>query len=194
MNKTIILILTILITSASYAQRFDGLIVFGMTATQVDGDGMGSYNKIGGTLGLFVTHRITDKIEFQTGLDYTGKGARNGFDSYYFFKTQLDYIQIPVQFSYKVFEKIGLTGGLRFGYLMNAYNISGGLRTDENQLEMLNFEPSAYASLDYYIFGKIVLNFGFSYSVFPVKMGGSTWWFNNMLTVTGTYRFSNAKD
>jgi hypothetical protein len=194
MKKTLIILTFLIIPFLNFAQRFDGLIVFGMSASQIEIDGLGGYNKIGGTFGLHVTHQITKVLEFQTGINYIGKGARNDFNQPgFYFKTQLDYVQVPAQLNYIVYNKISVSAGIYFGYLIRGYNITGGTTTDESELDLFNFEACSYLSLNYHIFDKIVFNFGHSYSLLPIKTGGSSWWFNNVLTVTGTYRMSNAK-
>ncbi len=46
------------------------------TATQVDGDTYGGYNKAGFQGGVFVNTRLSDLFSAQLEIKYTGKGAR----------------------------------------------------------------------------------------------------------------------
>lgn len=181
-------------TLTSFAQRFDGIIFFGISGCQVDGDFHGGYHKIGGNFGLNVTHRITDKLEFQTGLNYIGKGARNASKQAYF-KTQLRYVQVPIQLNFDIYKRISISGGLFFGYLINGKTSDYGGTIMEGSEFFRNFEPSAFCSFNYQYFDKLVFNFGISYSILPVRTSTPFFvnWFNNVLTVTATYRLSNAK-
>jgi len=192
MKKTLFIIILIIIPLLNFAQRFDGIIIFGMSASQIDGDLQGGYNKIGANLGLNVAHKLNDKFEFQTGINYIGKGARNGPKEFYYLKTQLHYFQIPVQLNRVFYKRFSLSGGLYFGYLILGRSTEMGSTFEEGDLYLRNFEPSIYLALNYHYFDKVVINFGFSYSVLPLRTQSPAW-YNRVLTVTGTYRISNGK-
>lgn len=191
MKKIGLIFLLVFFSFQIFAQRFDGIIVFGMAASQVDGDRQGGYNKINGTLGVNVSHKISKKSEFQTGINYIGKGARNGINEMYYLKTQLHYVQVPLQINFDVYKRFTGSFGIYLGYLISGKSTEAGTSYDEAKLALNIFEPSGYISLNYHVFDKIVFNFGFEYSLYPVR-SESPYWFNNVATVTATYRISNA--
>jgi hypothetical protein len=186
MIKKVLFIFLITIPLSTFSQRFDGIIFFGMSASQVDRDQYGGYHKIGLNAGLNVTHEISEKIEFQTGINYIDKGAASG-SKYSDYKLKLNYFQIPVQLNIDFYKRISLSGGIFFGYLIN-----GKANYDISYYNIKNREICSYFSINYHYFEKLVLNFGFSYSIFPITTD-HPYYFNNVVTITGTYRMSNAK-
>ncbi len=50
------------------AQEFNAGIFGGVTASQVDGDSYGGYNKLGFTAGVFVNREIDNNILLATGV------------------------------------------------------------------------------------------------------------------------------
>lgn len=114
------------------AQNFYGGLILGGTASQVGGDARGGYNKIGIVGGGFAGLRLTQDFDVQMELKYIQKGSystdienRPAFDP---FLIKLDYIDLPVVFSYNL-NKINVNDinlswlkfelGLSFDFLIN---------------------------------------------------------------------------
>jgi len=62
--------------SISFAQRFNGGILLGMNASQVDGDTYAGYNKFG-SWRSFCLYPLSKKFDMQLEIKYMGKGANN---------------------------------------------------------------------------------------------------------------------
>ena len=114
------------------AQNFYGGIILGGTASQVGGDARGGYNKVGIVGGGFAGLKLTEDFDIQMELKYIQKGSystdienRPAFDP---FLIKLDYIDLPVVFSYNL-NKINVNDinlswlkfelGLSFDFLIN---------------------------------------------------------------------------
>ena len=117
---------------SSMAQNFYGGLVLGGTASQVGGDARGGYNKIGVVGGAFAGLNLTDEIDFQMELKYIQKGSystdfenRPAYDP---FLIKLDYVDLPLVFSYNL-NKINVNDvnlswlklelGVSFDFLLN---------------------------------------------------------------------------
>ena len=114
------------------AQNFYGGLILGGTASQIGGDARGGYNKIGIVGGGFAGLQLTQDFDVQMELKYIQKGSystdienRPVFDP---FLIKLDYVDLPVVFSYNL-NKINVNGinlrwlklelGLSLDFLVN---------------------------------------------------------------------------
>jgi len=182
MKKNIFIILFICLSISSFSQKFNGFLVFGLSASQIDGDTYGGYHKIGGTLGFDVTYALQNNWSFQTGIDYIGKGAANSKTQYYY-RVRLNYVQVPVLWNYYFSEYLSLTGGVNFSYL-----ILGVSPSNPGDLQLRNFVPCIYGSVNYKISDKLTFIMGGAYSIINAKKYGDIW-MTNTLTLGLSYKF-----
>ncbi len=179
--KKILLIILLLVSKNIYSQSFEGLLVLGFAASQIDGDSYGGYHKIGGHFGIDVRYPFSDNVKLQSGVEYINKGAANAKNQDYY-RVHLHYIQVPLLLEVVVYHNISLTAGLNFDYL-----IRGNSPSHYGDLKLRNFAPCTYGSINYYISEKLMLNMGNSYSFINVKKYGDLWW-NNTLNISFTRR------
>ncbi len=98
--------------------------IAGLTATQVDGDNLSGYNKIGPHLGLFVDRGLGQKLNLRAEFLFTIKGAKNYIDIDNItdpFKSAFYYIEVPLMLNYRI-KDFQIEAGPSFGVLMYAYN------------------------------------------------------------------------
>ncbi|MAD49972.1 MAG: hypothetical protein P8I29_02690 [Flavobacteriales bacterium] len=111
------------VSSYSIAQNFKAGLVAGISTSQVSGDQLGGFNKIGLKLGASVNHIINPASRGQLAIYYIDKGS-NDLNSD--FKIDLSYIETSwcVQKTSKGFI---YEGGLLFGVLVDGktYDIYG---------------------------------------------------------------------
>lgn len=81
-------------------QRFKAGIIAGLTASQIDGDASAGYHKVGLQAGLRGVARLKEKQEASVEILYTQRGCRNEAKTPPYFKTTLNYIEVPVQWHY----------------------------------------------------------------------------------------------
>ncbi|MCR4966068.1 MAG: PorT family protein [Bacteroidales bacterium] len=210
MKKTI-LFLCLLTLSVSMLQaqkgQFKGGIRAGLTTSQISGDDLTGFHKVGATAGLFANVDLTDNdnLKLQMGLDFTMKGSHTHTPknqvAYDYYVLNLGYLEIPVLLQWR-FAHITIRGlhdfwfefGPMFGVNLYAKerNASGPIlfRPEFRRLEL-----SACAGLSYMFNEHHALNFRFSNTIIPVRIPD---WavnrrirkqFNTVLAICYMYQF-----
>jgi len=192
------------ITLKSYSQSFKGGINIGFVASQVDGDGLGGYNKPGFNVGLICDYLMNEKSYLTMGINYIQKGSRKisnpeiPGDRHYILR--LNYIEVPflygLKFPIKIKYLIFLEGGLTFGYLIKAMEDVDRSGFIEPQPPFKKYDLPARFGINYVIKDKLFLKFYFSYSLLPIRPhpGNKVWYYdrgqyNNYLLLTLFYYF-----
>lgn len=106
LNKIVILIGLLLVVTTARSQSFSGGFQLGVTANQIDGDGLGGYDHIGAQLGFFTHRELSKKWGAQLELMYIWRGSREPVsDTSSLFRADLHQISIPLvaQYTYKRF-------------------------------------------------------------------------------------------
>ncbi len=90
--------------SAQRVRRFSAEAIFGLTASQIDGDNLYGYHKLGLQTGIQVNTALGKRSEMNLGFQFTQRGAQrkliqNPDDPV--FSLTLNYVEVPLLFSYK---------------------------------------------------------------------------------------------
>jgi len=108
-------------------QRFKAGLVVGLNAAQIMGDKTGGYNKLGVVGGLKGIAILTDKAELSMELTYSQRGSKNDESEPVNVKIKLEYVEVPILFSYKDwyneegdFYRLQGSIGFSYGRLLNA--------------------------------------------------------------------------
>lgn len=173
MKKYYFFIIIALICLNSEAQIFKGGVKAGLVATQVNGDQLSGFNKLGLTGGFTLALPLSEKSELSTELIFVQKGSRQNptENNPSKFLMRLNYIEMPLIYNFKMGKyKIGLEGGLSFGVLLKTegveYDLYGKIPT---RLEFQKYEFAALAGICYYINDKNKINFRYSQSLLPIR-------------------------
>ena len=170
MKQRLIVLLVPFLFFSQYlmAQRFNGGALLGFNASQVDGDTYSGYNKFGFMGGAFVYTNIADRFDIQMEIKYMGKGARKkttDFDPT-LYKSNLNYIEIPLLLRYNTKSKIGLQGGLGFGYLFSySEEDEYGVLPSSATTHFRSFELSSIIGVTYQFAPKFKVDLRYSYSI-----------------------------
>ena len=122
--------------------RFSASAVAGISAAQLGGDSIAGYDKMGMTVGLRLSYDFESKFDVSMELLYSQRGSRSsiGFSSSGSNTTVLNYIEIPVYVTLndwliekEDYYKVGIFGGLSYGYLISASSTNNILRGRENE-------------------------------------------------------------
>lgn len=120
MNKSqalgLLLLLFFLNPKAGFSQRFIGGITGGMNISQIDGDDLAGYNKVGLIGGGYVSTILSDRWQLSLELLYSQQGSRqSSSDGFYgtFDKIQLNFVEVPVLINFKEW-KFHVQGGLSY--------------------------------------------------------------------------------
>src|SRR5689334_21238513 len=81
-----------------YAQNFHAGLLAGISTSQVDGDNLAGYHKVGIKGGVFVNRQLSEKFALQLEIEFLQKGSRKPVDTIEntFFLMRLNYIDVPL--------------------------------------------------------------------------------------------------
>ncbi|MFW6224689.1 MAG: porin family protein [Bacteroidota bacterium] len=104
------------------AQRFDGGVAGGLTASQIDGDTYFGFHKLGIMLGVYTKTQFSLNFGAQFEINYKQKGAaENGTpQNPGIYQLTLHYVEVPLTLNFYFTEDIIFDAGLTAGYLMGA--------------------------------------------------------------------------
>lgn len=92
------------------SKRFSLGYCIGPVSSQMSGDGLGGFDKFGGTAGLSLKANISDRSDLLLGMGFFSKGSRAPLDTIdrTVFAYRLNYIQIPVTWQIHWNERINV--------------------------------------------------------------------------------------
>jgi opacity protein-like surface antigen len=165
-------VLYFLFFSPLSAQRFQGGVFAGLTASQVDGDSHAGFDKLGLQGGVFVNTRFNHNFGARLEIRYAGKGARKptSSDDTEVYKLALHYIDLPLMATYTFKKKVIFDLGIVPGYLFakNGED-NGGRLPDEFLIEFKKIDIAWMVGVNYKITKNIIVNVRYSYSLLPIN-------------------------
>jgi hypothetical protein len=206
MKKIYFLILFSLLASWGFAQRFDGGLIGGYNASQVDGDIYKGYNKPGVLFGAYVQTDLAPAIFAAMEIKYAQKGARNKLDpkatTQEKYIMRLSYAEIPIYLGFRASDRISMIGGISAGYLFSAKEFNeNGPFVEQDQHKFNNFDLEPFLGFQFELLDRLKADLRFSYSVVPIRgqpgeNATTIYWlnnqFNNVISLAIYYRL-NAK-
>ncbi|MEQ8517962.1 MAG: outer membrane beta-barrel protein [Cytophagales bacterium] len=127
MNKYLIPILLICFLNSSFAQEIKVDAIAGFNASQLDGDRMAGFNKLGLLLGGSAGVNLKENFKVELRILYSQKGSRFTDKDPVDLNYRLNYLDFPMVFRYRLdqnffelAENIELEAGLQFSYLLAA--------------------------------------------------------------------------
>lgn len=125
----ILLLVLVLISSYGYSQRIKGSLIVGMNISQVDGDEIYGFNKVGMNLGAAAILPLGKNFSFTVETLFSQKGSSQGKQYEYTdssgnlltgqYKLKLDYLEVPFLFHYTDKDIISAGVGFSFGRLVS---------------------------------------------------------------------------
>lgn len=120
--------------------RFNGALVFGLNASQIDGDLWAGYDKLGLMGGVKLDYRLDKPLYLSLELLYSERGSQSELRSdasVPLRKIGLQYIEIPVLVRYKDwwietdgYYKVDAEAGFSYGYLFRSSSSQAGATWD----------------------------------------------------------------
>ena len=119
--KAIFTSLCILCFAITSAQNFDAGLIGGFCTSQVSGDNLSGYNKLGSRFGAYINYPINKKMSYQLEMQFLQKGSKkpyteNSPETYLF---ELNYIELPATLNYQVKKGISIESGLGTAFLVD---------------------------------------------------------------------------
>lgn len=201
MKKFVLMFLFAILANSLFAQRFEGGIIGGLNASQVDGDTYSGYHKPGVALGGYVQTDISKTVFAGMELKFMQKGSRNidslaVDDEQIKYIMRLNYIDLPVYLGFRTSDRISLLVGMSSGYLISGkeFNDYGQLPVEDRH-PFNSFDLQAFLGFRFQFTKRLFVDLRGAYSMLPIRENpGSVLWywrsnqFNNMLSTTVLYR------
>ncbi len=133
MMRIFIVLIALLISAQLEAQKkFIGGMVGGPVFSQISGDGLGGWDKLGFSVGAWVGVPMSEKNNISMSMRYINKGSRSKRDTINFnsFGYYLNYIDVPILFQHKFLIRQGnfrWSAGPIVGLLLNQKVKTNGL-------------------------------------------------------------------
>lgn len=204
MHKSLLFLLLTFLPILAISQKFSGGILGGMAATQVDGDGLGGYHRVGAVAGVWVSRSFSRTISVRTELKCIQKGSYRNFtegsgETTGEYSLRLNYTEMPFLIEYHFRDDIIPFGGLSFGYLWKSIEKNNGYENPiEDDTRFRKAELSAQLGVEYVLNRNFSFCATFSYSLLPVRRHtGDIYYFwdfdfgqyNNVLQLYLRYHF-----
>jgi len=205
-------------TETLFSQRILGALSAGINLTQVDGDEVYGYNKVGfnGGPSIIIPFGNQGKWSVTMELLFSQSGSYrktpSGFVDtipdtlpgayYYGYKLNLNYVQVPILVHFTDKKIIAGGVGLAYGQLVGVKEWENSIRTPTNlQGPYAMADLQALADIRLRIWNRLWANVRYSYSVFPIRTreftniyGKETWnrkQYNNVITLRFTWIFND---
>jgi hypothetical protein len=170
------ILLTLLFTGiSSRAQYIRGALIAGGNATQVDGDEVFGYHKIGLQLGAAAIMQFNKKWSVSLENIFNQKGSRQGprfidsLDGSY--KLHLNYVEVPLLLEYTDRDRLTAGAGISWGRLVKVDEYKNSFHVDSTTLLGGPYKRDDWNLLidfRFHLYKSLKLNFRYSYSLVPI--------------------------
>ena len=171
--KTIFTSLYLLCFAMTSAQNFDAGLLGGFTTSQVTGDNLSGFDKLGARFGAYISYPINKKMNYQLEMQYLQKGSKKPYtekspETYLF---ELNYIELPVSLNYQVKKGIYIESGVGTAFLVSY--------KEQDEIADINRDKPNTLALDFllgiqYQFKKnLKLNIRYANSISPIRKHAS---------------------
>ncbi|MFM1874482.1 MAG: hypothetical protein RL266_219 [Bacteroidota bacterium] len=194
--RTLIFVL-LLLPVLGLSQGFGGGLYAGISTTQVSGDGIGGFNKVGAWAGAFTDYRFTPRSTLQLEVSFIQKGSRQAptvKNNGVFYLHNQNILEIPVLYKWYGIKNMSIEIGLQTGIILNTLERDSENGDTRNNPLFKPAEWSGAAGLSYYFWkGKIEVNMRYSNSILSLK-GNNDWWMNHVFAFSVRYWFRTTLD
>lgn len=197
---TVLLFLIIFTCLTGFSQKFEGGILGGLNASQVDGDAYSGYKKPGIVAGAYVIANLSRNIFTGMEFKFSQKGSRHidslAVDGQIKYIMRLNYAELPVYLGIKTNDRISLLFGVSPGYLISGteYNDYGKF-VPQDQHPFNEIDLEALFGFRFKMTNRLSIDIRGAYSLLPIREKPGiilSYWrgnqFNNLLSTTILYR------
>ena len=198
MFRPTLFILVCFLTVFSSAQTYEAAVLAGANFSQVDGDQLAGYNKLGLFTGIAISRDWQEPWQWSFEILYTQKGSQKVLDPDIpqpALVINYHYVEVPLLARYKFSDDIIFFAGPSFGVNVFNQRDDNGLITKEDGL--LGTEVALHLGGTYMFTDHWGVDLRHSYSLlsvrdFPIVFNGPTWfgragWYNRLFTVALRY-------
>ena len=178
----LIFLFSFFVSIESYAQRIQGAVIGGLNLSQVDGDEIYGFNKLGANVGLGAIVPFKERFIMSLEILFNQKGSYQGkqyestdssgkeFNGKY--KLSLDYLEVPLLFLYNDKNVITAGGGFSYGRLVSVKEFEHGeqvLTTTLNDGPYDRNDFNILADVRFRVYKKLKLNVRYAYSLAKIR-------------------------
>jgi hypothetical protein len=206
MQKTLLLLLFIGLSSLVYSQKFRAGISAGVNGSQVHGDGYSGFRKAGILVGAFSNFDLSDKLNFQFEINYSEKGSRKNPKTDEgdtdFFLLRMNYVEIPVMLRMKK-DRFTYEAGAYYGRLVHDYleDENGPFTIPEQTNQLKNSDLGLLIGINFHFTESLIMNWRYSNSIVPVRKydSGASFRLNsglmhNYMSITFRYELKGSEN
>ena len=195
LKKFAILFFCGLLTLSIQAQNFGGGLIAGVSTSQVAGDMLGGFNKIGILAGVYTNLKVKESWRLQFEMTYIQKGSRNPkIHINHINEITLSYVEVPISINLQQKENLGVEVGI-----LPAFIISSKMNDDYSEINISptfeKYDFGVFAGINYHLSSNIILNSRISNSIIPIRphiSGVTNGWnkgqYNTVLSFTIHYK------
>jgi hypothetical protein len=192
----ILVFIILVVPTGVFAQGFGGGLYGGISTSQVTGDGIGGFNKVGGWGGAFTDYRFTPRSTLQFELSFIQKGSRQAptvKNNNVFILYNYNMLEIPVLYRWYGIKNMSIEIGVQAGILMSSLEKGTFLVETRNSSAYPKAEFSGAAGLSYYFWkGKVEVNARYANSILTMRK--QEWWINHVFAFSVRYWFKTTLD
>jgi hypothetical protein len=174
LKKILIPFLLLFIVHLAEAQRFQGGLVGGFNASQVEGDNFKGYNKPGILASGFVQTDLAPAIFAGMEIKYSQKGSRKRIkpkdpepEKYIM---RLGYIDIPLFVGFRTHDRGAVLAGITPGYLIHGKEFNElGEFPEEDRHPFNSFDLQPFLGFQFDMLDDVKLDLRFALSVIPIR-------------------------
>ena len=157
------------LTFSIQAQNFGGGLIAGVSTSQVAGDLLGGFNKIGFLTGAYTSLNVKENISFQFEITYIEKGSRNpNLYKNTIQEITLSYVEVPISINLQQKENLGVEVGILPAFLINA-EMNDYFSEIEIDPAFEKYDFGVFAGINYHITDNIILHTRISNSTIPIR-------------------------
>lgn len=175
-----VVILLFALSPSLLAQRFLGAVMGGMNLSQVDGDEVYGFHRVGGHIGAAAILPFGNKWDLTLETVFDQKGAYEGpqyIDSIYGtvlngkYDLRLNYVEVPLTAHYTDRGKYTVGAGFSYGRLVSYKEIEhdGAIPPYSDTVAFNKNDFCVLADLQIRVWKKLKFNIRYSYSMAPIR-------------------------
>jgi hypothetical protein len=169
LKKFAILLCCGFLSISIHAQNFGGGIIAGASTSQVAGDMLGGFNKIGLLAGVYTNLKIKEDLQLQLEIIYIEKGSRNpNLHKNTIQEITLSYVEIPISINLQQKENLGIELGILPAFIMSS-KMNDYFSEIEINPSFEKYDFGIFAGINYHLSKKIILNSRISNSIIPIR-------------------------
>ena len=165
-----------LLSINSQAQNFGGGLITGVSTSQVAGDMLGGFNKIGFLFGGYTNLSVKENMSLKYEITYIEKGSRNpnmfksNHPNYEKIEISLSYIEMPLTINLQQKENLGIELGIMTAFIIStSWNSAEQKKQEVPNPQYKKYDFGVCAGINYYLTDNIILNTRISNSILPIR-------------------------